>query len=65
MLAGQLALVVAALFTGAAIYNILMGTPHEQARQASRALIEKWGRRHGVRALFGFSATAIFLWAMN
>ena len=41
----------------------LKDTPINQAGPASRALIEKWGGMHAVRAALGTAATAIYLWA--
>jgi hypothetical protein len=35
------------------------------AGPASRALIVKWARLHGVRTALGVLATGIFLWALN
>ena len=33
------------------------------AGSESRMLIERWGKLHGVRSVFGFAATLAFLWA--
>jgi hypothetical protein len=35
------------------------------AGPASRALIVKWARLHGVRTALGVMATGVFLWALN
>lgn len=43
--------------------KLLMDIKPADAGPKSRALIEKWGRLHAVRSLFGASATLIFLWA--
>jgi hypothetical protein len=55
--AGALALVAAALFTGAAVYISV-------AEQPARRLIETWGRLHAVRSALGATATLTFLWAL-
>lgn len=41
--------------------NILMGTAPGAAGPESRALIEKWGRLHSVRTMFGGLAVLCFL----
>lgn len=41
----------------------LMALQPTQAGPQSRALLEKWGRLHGVRSLLGSAATLIFVWA--
>jgi len=35
------------------------------AGAASRALVMKWARLHGVRTALGIVATGVFLWALN
>lgn len=37
----------------------------DAADHASRALIETWGRLHGVRTVLGSAATLAFLWALQ
>jgi hypothetical protein len=43
--------------------KILMATEPVNAGPDSRALIEKWASLHARRAVLGFAATLIFLWA--
>jgi hypothetical protein len=43
--------------------NRLMRTEPSQAGPVSRALVERWGMLHAVRAGLGAAATLIFLWA--
>jgi hypothetical protein len=43
--------------------NRLMAIEADQAGPDSRAMIERWGGLHAVRALLGFAATVSFLWA--
>ena len=35
------------------------------AGPTSRALLESWGRLHGVRTVLGFAATLAYLWALH
>jgi anthrone oxygenase-like protein len=42
----------------------LNGIPDEQGGALSRALIEKWGGLHAVRAWLGIAATLAYLWAL-
>jgi len=37
----------------------------DAAGEASRALIETWGRLHGVRTALGVAATLTYLWALQ
>ena len=37
----------------------------DQADARSRALIETWGRLHGVRSALGAAATLVYWWALN
>lgn len=43
----------------------LEATPDAVTGGASRRLIERWGRLHGVRTALGFAATAAYLWALG
>jgi hypothetical protein len=43
--------------------NRLMRTEPSQTGPVSRALVERWGMLHAVRAGLGAAATLIFLWA--
>ena len=38
-------------------------TPSERADQATRGLIQQWGRLHAVRSMLGLAATLVYLWA--
>jgi Domain of unknown function (DUF1772) len=40
-------------------------TPAGQATDATRSLIETWGRLHAVRSALGIAATLVYLWASN
>jgi hypothetical protein len=53
-------------------FLVIMPTNHrlnaiadDEAGPQSRAMLEKWGRLHGVRTALGIAATAAYLWAMN
>lgn len=46
------------------VNKALMTTAPENAGPESRALIERWARLHGVRTLFGLTATVAFLFAI-
>jgi hypothetical protein len=41
----------------------LEATPPEQANDATRGLIEQWGRLHAVRSLLGVLAVCAYIWA--
>lgn len=41
----------------------LKATPIENANAATRVLLEKWGRLHGVRSVLGAISVGLFLWA--
>jgi uncharacterized membrane protein len=43
--------------------NALNAVPIERAGPATRELIEKWGRLHGVRSALGALSVGLFLWA--
>jgi hypothetical protein len=43
--------------------NALQATPIDQAGPATRELVEKWGRLHGVRSALGALSVGLFLWA--
>jgi len=43
----------------------LNATAPDAAGEASRALIETWGRLHGVRTALGVAATLTYLWALQ
>ena len=43
----------------------LQDTTLEEADEATRGLIEQWGRLHAVRTALGLLATIAFLWAMT
>jgi hypothetical protein len=43
----------------------LKATPEAQAGAETRALIEGWGRLHGVRTALGIAAALSFLWALS
>ena len=45
------------------VNQALKDTPLHQAGPASRALIEKWGSMHAVRAALGATSTLLYLWA--
>jgi hypothetical protein len=45
--------------------DALKATPVESADAATRALLEKWGRLHAARSLFGPAAALAYLWALN
>lgn len=44
--------------------KVLQTTPIERADQATRGLIEQWGRLHAVRSVLGLAAVAAYLWAL-
>jgi hypothetical protein len=62
MMSGLVALTVAAIFTGAALYVNVAEQPARLLLD-DRALVEKWGMLHGVRATPGALATLACLWA--
>lgn len=65
-LAGALAIGANWPFTLIAIMptnNALNATSIERAGPATRELIEKWGRLHGVRSALGALSVGLFLWA--
>src|SRR5262245_13464839 len=41
----------------------LEGTPPDRADDATRGLIQRWGRQHAVRSVLGLAATLVYLWA--
>jgi hypothetical protein len=43
--------------------NILRALYPGQASLESRALLERWGRLHAARTVFGIAAVALFAWA--
>jgi Domain of unknown function (DUF1772) len=43
--------------------NKLMATDPANADADTRITVERWGRLHAVRTIFGFAATLVFLWA--
>ena len=43
----------------------LKETPEAQAGAETRALMENWGRMHGVRTALGMAATLSILWALS
>jgi Domain of unknown function (DUF1772) len=43
--------------------DALQATEPDQAGPQTRALVVKWGKRHGVRTALGALATVCFLWA--
>jgi hypothetical protein len=47
------------------INNRLKDTAPDAAGPETRALVERWGRLHGVRTTLGALSTLIFLWALN
>jgi Anthrone oxygenase len=44
--------------------NKLKATTPEAAGPSSRALLETWGRLHGVRTVLGIAAALTYLWAL-
>jgi uncharacterized membrane protein len=42
--------------------NKLMATDPASADADTRATVERWGRLHAIRTMFGFIATLAFLW---
>ncbi len=43
--------------------NKLMATDPASADADTRTRVERWGRLHAVRTIFGFAAALVFLWA--
>jgi hypothetical protein len=41
----------------------LEATPAEAPHEATRGLIQQWGRLHAVRSALGVAATLVYLWA--
>ncbi len=65
-LAGGAALLANWPFTIFAILplnRVLEDTPLELANDETRAMIERWGKLHGVRSALGAFSVGLFLWA--
>lgn len=65
-LAGGAALLANWPFTIFAILplnRVLEDTPLERANEETRAMIERWGKLHGVRSALGAFSVGLFLWA--
>jgi Anthrone oxygenase len=45
--------------------DAITATDKKTAGPASRALIVKWARLHGVRTALGILATGVYVWALN